>query len=364
MRSLWTVGILVVATAVLVGCKSEREEKRPGPFRAMETMPAPDKTPPSPKAPKVDPALRPGPQHARREQAAKKLESCLLAAGAIADGCLAAEVTAEHIDAVPAAQFSGAAAVEAWRRNTWGLGLGDARTSVWLTLLKGYEAVFLVHVQGKHTQDLAGIAPTGAEVAVSGALHVRYNRQVEITEIELLLDQTSVLGQIGGTSFTHRPAMPAPSGEPRRALASGLGSEAKGMQVLKMFPGDLNEHSGRLMLEYYTQEPSLDVLWRPEAVQGRAAIRAAYEREFVGSRDSNYRMKWAWPAQDHVLLWLQRQGSNTGPELGAKEASKGAYTTQELHVFRLERGKISKHWMFGNSLSMTTQAGIASPARP
>ena len=360
------IALLAAGGACKDKAKKGNERARPAPTANPQAGPSK----PSPQ-PDTRPLLadgipldrRPGPRHEQRVKAADKLEKCLLGGDGPADDCFSETARGQLVDATPPVTASGKAEVAEWRKSGFGLGLKNVQSKPILTMVKGGHAVLLGHLQGIATGDFLGVKVSDKPVSLLFGLSVRYDRSGKIIEVQAHLDQLSALGQVGGTQLEHRPAGPAPTGEPVRALSSGYGSEAKNLQVLQQVTTDLDQHEAKLMLRYYQPKAFVMRLWQSADAIGHEAIGKSYDAEFVGSSNSVHTVKWEWVAMDHVAMLIERSGTSTGSLFQNSEPTNRSYTLQELHIMRIRDGKLDRHWILTNGLGLATQIGALAPGK-
>lgn len=368
MRALCTIVTGVSLVLVNAGCKDKSDDSK-------DKLPRRTTQPASPTSTKAKPTPRPS-RASPRARVERKLRDCLFVANATPDtppppACHADDAVFRLSDSIPDIRAVGAdAMLAAEKRVSWRAFPDASRTRV-SSLIKGREAVFVWHVAGSHTApdgNILGVPANQAKVGMLVATYVSYSAKEQITERMVFFDQLTMLGQLGA-KVAHRPAYPAPAGEPVVALAAGYGTEAKNLQIGRALLREVHLHVPRDMANYYAEDATLWSAWLPETAVGKQAIEDAWNTLFAGSTDVKNTPKRTWATGDYVIMRTVRDGTNTDAALtvhpgGARLPTGKPYRLQELHILRLENSVIKEHWIFANRYTWAAQIGMVTPAQP
>jgi steroid delta-isomerase-like uncharacterized protein len=94
---------------------------------------------------------------------------------------------------------------------------------------------------------------------------------------------------------------------------------------------------------------------------GKAALKEAIERVSAGLSDTSMTIEDLIAEGDRVAVRLTSHAVQTGPFMGLPPSGK-AYTIGEIHIFRIEGGKVREHWHEADFMGMMRQLG-ALPGR-
>jgi steroid delta-isomerase-like uncharacterized protein len=89
---------------------------------------------------------------------------------------------------------------------------------------------------------------------------------------------------------------------------------------------------------------------------GTAAFKQAMKRVAAGLSDTRMIIEDMIAEGDKVAVRLTAHGVHKGEFMGMKPTGK-AYTIPEIHIFRIQGGKISEHWREADMLGMMQQLG-------
>lgn len=74
--------------------------------------------------------------------------------------------------------------------------------------------------------------------------------------------------------------------------------------------------------------------------------------------DLSYEIHDAFGANDRVVLRCTARGTQTGEFLGHAPTGR-EFAVQQIHVFRVEDGRIAEHWACRDDVRMMRQLGLA-----
>jgi steroid delta-isomerase-like uncharacterized protein len=89
---------------------------------------------------------------------------------------------------------------------------------------------------------------------------------------------------------------------------------------------------------------------------GKDAMKAAIERVSHGLSDATMTIEDVIAEDDRVAVRLTSSAVQTGEFMGLPPSGK-AYTIGEIHIFRIEDGKVAEHWHQADFMGMMRQLG-------
>lgn len=89
---------------------------------------------------------------------------------------------------------------------------------------------------------------------------------------------------------------------------------------------------------------------------GKQAMTDAIKRASAGLSDTRMTIEDVIAEGDRVAVRLTSHAVQTGPFMGLPPSGK-PYTIEEIHIFRIEAGKVAEHWHQGDFMGMMTQLG-------
>jgi steroid delta-isomerase-like uncharacterized protein len=118
-------------------------------------------------------------------------------------------------------------------------------------------------------------------------------------------------------------------------------------------------NQGRLDLaeELFTSDYVEHVSLPPEFPTGIAGIQAFINVVRTGFPDFRYTIEDEIAEGDKIVYRLTATGTNNGEFLGMPATGKSA-TWSEIHICRMENGKLAEHWANVDNLGMLQQLGV------
>jgi steroid delta-isomerase-like uncharacterized protein len=89
---------------------------------------------------------------------------------------------------------------------------------------------------------------------------------------------------------------------------------------------------------------------------GKDAMKAAIERVSNGLSDATMTIEDVIAEGDRVAVRLTSSAVQTGEFMGLPPSGK-AYTIGEIHIFRVDDGKVAEHWHQADFMGMMRQLG-------
>ena len=88
---------------------------------------------------------------------------------------------------------------------------------------------------------------------------------------------------------------------------------------------------------------------------GKQAMTDAIKRASAGLSDTRMTIEDVIAEGDRVAVRLTSHAVQTGPFMGLPPSGK-PYTIEEIHIFRIEDGKVAEHWHQGDFMGMMAPA--------
>jgi len=95
--------------------------------------------------------------------------------------------------------------------------------------------------------------------------------------------------------------------------------------------------------------------WASSA-RGRDAVKQAIGRAKAGLSDPKLTVDDVIAEDDKVAVRVSSSATQSGPFMGLPPSGK-SYDIEEIHIFRIEDGKVAEHWHQGDWLGMMRQLG-------
>jgi steroid delta-isomerase-like uncharacterized protein len=93
-----------------------------------------------------------------------------------------------------------------------------------------------------------------------------------------------------------------------------------------------------------------------KAGTGKSAVRDAVTRASAGLTDAHITVNDVIGEDDKVAVRVTSTATQTGEFMGLKPTGK-TYTIEEIHILRIQDGKVVEHWHQGDWLGMLRQLG-------
>lgn len=111
-------------------------------------------------------------------------------------------------------------------------------------------------------------------------------------------------------------------------------------------------------VDAWTTEDVVSHTAPPGAPTGRDGLKATIEWLHSGLDDVSYEVLDAFAADDKVTLRCAMHATHARPWLGAPATGR-SFTTDQIHIFRVEGDRIAEHWACRDDLGMLRQLGLA-----
>ncbi|MEA2575903.1 MAG: hypothetical protein QOH93_3201 [Chloroflexia bacterium] len=97
---------------------------------------------------------------------------------------------------------------------------------------------------------------------------------------------------------------------------------------------------------------------RPDdSLRGPQALKSLTQWLHGAFPDSHYTLKRVMAEDDDVMVYLSHSGTHLGPFMGAAPTGRH-FSQDQMHLIRLQDGKIAEHWAVRDDLGLMRQLGI------
>lgn len=271
----------------------------------------------------------------------------------------AEDVVTEYVGFVPEARIEGRDALvddnfkESWKA------FPDSQFEHLRILINGKEIVFIVLATGTNTGPLMNLPPTEERIGILSGYHWTLNDEGKVASEVVYTDQNVVPGQLGLlTDVDFRPAEPPNGNPPKIAIATHSDEEQANVAVIESMLEALNSRDVDKLAEHYSGSALYSYMPYPEDHKGRKQIAEMYTDYLGMSSDLKASHEWIWSAEDYVAAHTIHSGTNDGDLPDGTEATGKPFKTEQLDIFKVVNGKITRHWAFTNAMSFAVQVGL------
>jgi steroid delta-isomerase-like uncharacterized protein len=110
-------------------------------------------------------------------------------------------------------------------------------------------------------------------------------------------------------------------------------------------------------VEAYTTDDVVSHTTMPGAPGGREGIRRTAQTLHAAFDDMAYEVHDAFGSGDRVVIRCTMSGVHNGEFMG-RPATGRPFSTQQIHIFRVEDGRVAEHWATRDDLGMMRQLGL------
>lgn len=94
----------------------------------------------------------------------------------------------------------------------------------------------------------------------------------------------------------------------------------------------------------------------PSTGDGKGDLKRAIERVSIGLTDSHFTIEDMIAEGDRVAVRVTARATQVGEFMGLPPSGK-TYTIGEIHIFRIQDGKVTEHWHQFDQLGLLRQLG-------
>jgi steroid delta-isomerase-like uncharacterized protein len=127
--------------------------------------------------------------------------------------------------------------------------------------------------------------------------------------------------------------------------------------LVRRFIGEIFERGNEAAVdELAAEEFELHAL--PSSGDGREDMRRAIERVHGGLADVEFTIEDMVAEGNRVAVRLRSSATHTGTFMGMPATGKH-YSIEEIHLFRIDDGKVAEHWHQMDQMGLMKQLGAA-----
>jgi predicted ester cyclase len=347
------VAVSLAGFVALAGCKKEEQPV----VDTKVVQKAPD-------TPKTDPVA--APKAVTSEEVAKKYQDCWGHFNArnfdAFSACYAEDAVGEFVDSgMPPAK--GRAQIVEHGPKVFATAFPDMKGELQLVLVNGRNIASIALVKGTHTgpfkTPMGEIPPTNKKVGFFVAHVVEMNEKGEAIRDWHFMDGATLMGQLGLNPQPHRPVVEKAAASPVIAIASDSQTERDNVAAWKADATKCSETHDAVGSHMSMVD---DVVWfeapYPMDLDKKGLI-ASLEEMFKGFPDIKGEFPTVWGAGDYTVAIGTIQGTNTGdmPSMKLKATGKPMKLTF-IEFNHRPGGKVTKGWVFYDSMAMAGQLGL------
>lgn len=110
-------------------------------------------------------------------------------------------------------------------------------------------------------------------------------------------------------------------------------------------------------VDTWTTPDVVDHAAPPGAPSGRDGIRSTIAWLHSGLDDIRYEIETGFASGDLVTMRNTVGGTHVRPWMGAEPTGR-SFTVNQIHIFRVQDGRIAEHWACRDDLGMMRQLGL------
>jgi predicted ester cyclase len=317
----------------------------------VETKPAPPPPPPPPPPKTPD------------EMAARYQECWGLWNDAKWDAFKAC-YTSDAVSSQPGAgmpDFNGADAIVADSQNQRNA-FPDTKGELQLVLQNGNHTVGIAVLSGTNTGPMKGpsgdMKPTNKKMSVLFGHVIEFNDQSAATKEWAYWDMANMLEQLGVLKMPGRKAAKAWAKAPEVVIAKNDDAEKANVAVFQAAVDAFNKHDAKAFGDTLDKKVEWVDIGSPKDTDMKGAVADA-KSFWKGFSDVKISPDQMWGAGDYAVMIGTIGGTNDGdlPAMKVKKTGK-AFTSPFLHVVKISNGKISKSWIFYQTMGFAQQLGL------
>lgn len=357
---------LTGASFVIGACATQSAEPpvagpqpQPGPA-PMTTAPAPAPTAPGATAPQ---AKLPLPELQKRflSESAK--------AWAAHDSKALARLYAEDVSfGYPAIggwrEAKSRAAIEANMADFW-RAFPDAKVAPERGYVSKNVVVMQWIVNGTHSGDFMGLAPTKKKVGYHGVSVIWFRDDGLVTREHMYYDDTSFLTQLGiaPKGAKGRPVAEISAGDPQWLWAKGDATENENADLTKTFHQAFEKKDEKAFTGLLADDVVYSDHMQPADTKGKKASSTNFKNLVVAFPDIKVTPVNTWAAGDSVIVESEITGTFKAM-LGYTLPTKKTGTVHSLDVMQFKDGKLSRGWSYGSSGEFAWAFGLLPKEAP
>jgi steroid delta-isomerase-like uncharacterized protein len=337
---------------------------------ACEDQPAPPPAPPPVKTAAPTPDKKETKtEKVTGEELAARTKGCFAAHDAGDErkmrDCYADDVKHQMVDSLPPMRSTSADQVSA-QYQLFSKAFPDRKHELALILVNGDKVVTIGSLHAKNSGEFMGKPATNKDLGILFAQHVNAGDDGKAEEVDMWLDQTSMMGQLGllppQAAGHARPAQQAGTwGATQVVVAKSDQKEKDNLALYDKSTAAFNSHDAKATAELYADDTLFRDAAGKEDLNGKEALQKGLDSFYKMSSDVKAEHSWKWAAGDYVVSSIKLTGTFDGAMPSGPPPTKKPFTLQDLEVVKIADGKIKEHWIFGNSYKFAVDVGLSPP---
>lgn len=237
-----------------------------------------------------------------------------------------------------------------------------------MNLANGDKALTIALIRGTQDGTFNGLPASGKAFGVFVAEAQNLDDQGRHGHVRNYVDLAGMMAQLGGAPKGTKFRAPYVLSDKPPLVSIATGSDVETANVAAIQAGFelFNKKDWKGLTAAYFGDAAISEQTAPADLQGSKAIGKYFAELGKGFSNAQEKIDDIWAAGDFVVAETTFTGTNDGPapSLGIKKATNKAVTVRTAHVFRLEKGKVSQQWIFGNGMALPVQLGLITPPPP
>ena len=244
----------------------------------------------------------------------------------------------------------------------------DEHGDLQLVLANGNHLVGVVLITGTNNgpmkTPMGDMPATKKKIGFLFAHQIEFNPQGEASHEWAFADSATMMAQLGASKMPARKAMTKGAASPEIVIAKNDDAEKANVAAFQAAVDAFNKQDAKEFGDTLDKK----VMWSDQGeakdVDQKGAVKDA-QGFWKGFSDVKISPDAMWGAGDYVVMTGTIGGTNDGdiPAMKMKKTGK-SFTSPFLHVVKVAGGKITKSWIFYDSMSMAAQLGMLPAPKP
>jgi steroid delta-isomerase-like uncharacterized protein len=220
-------------------------------------------------------------------------------------------------------------------------------------------------VNGTHSGDFMGVAPTKKKVGYHGVSVMWFRDDGLVSREHMYYDDTSFLAQLGlaPKGVKGRPVAEIGAGDPNWQWAKGDEAENKNAELAKTFQGTFEKKDAKAFLGMLADDVAYSDYMQPADSKGKPAAGKSFSAITVAFPDIKIVPTNVWAAGDSVIIESQITGTFKAM-FGYTLPTKKTGTLHSLDVMQFRDGKLVHGWSYGSSGEFAWAFGLLPKEAP
>ncbi len=229
----------------------------------------------------------------------------------------------------------------------------------------GEAAIVEWTMTGVHAGNWMSVSPTEKPVAIRGVSVLWFNVNGLIGEVHVYFDCGAVLAELGAAPNGAIQTGPLPvfATSPERIVAGGTAEEKANVAFVNASWDAFEIKNEAGYLAAFADDVEFTRFDRVNAERGKDARRKFFRWVAAGMSSLAQTPLNAWGAGDFVIEEYTISGVHSG-KLTSGPPSGRTLRLDDLDIYEMRNGKITRAWTYGNSLELYAEAGAIPAATP